>query len=213
MNRYVALASVSHHRHWLGDDIYSTLINAAGELAKKGVTYAQDKDAAQKAEKSSSAALDAVIAADGVATDAAANALISADAKAPSAAADLLAAQQAAANQDATAAGLSVDNQKKRSDAAKDNLKKYTKLWQSVSDDPVKSKAAQFRVQAAQLTYGKTQNQQMVTQGQLPPGSPPPHEQSWLTKKVVGPVPGWGVLAGGAALLSTLGVVVVKMVR
>lgn len=211
MNGYAALG---HRQTILGEETSSDtggIISNIFDMVKQGtqsvVAAKAQKDAANKAAGDSAAALNAAISADNVARDAIAKALISAALSQPSASADQAAMTLALQTEDMAAVGLSSENQKKRADAALDALKKATANWQTASKDTTSAKIASFSVQAAQQVYGKTQNM-MLQQAAQVPGGVVQHQQemakvpsqSWFTRPVVGPVPGWGVLAGLGAI-------------
>lgn len=219
MNSFTVLASISPKKRttMLGDDDASSfnwgsLFSATGELVNKGIAYKKQKDTAEQATKKSASDLAASIAADQFATDMTAKAACAAALKLSSADADKAMAEQAVAAQDSAAAGLSDDNQKKRADAARKALQEATAQWQKVSagGDAAATTTAKCRVMAAQMTYAKTQNQQLVSKGRMPDFGKGGGE-SWWTRKVLGPVPGWGVVLGSVAIAGGIGLTIWKL--
>jgi hypothetical protein len=104
--------------------------------------------------------------------------------------------------------GLDPDTAKKRSLAAEKALAEAIKNAQAAPKDPYRAAL----VAAWTATVNKAQSMSIM----LAPsktGFPPrmsQQEDSWLMRPVLGPVPGWGVAAGGVGLLALLGVVAKK---
>lgn len=188
-------------------DMLPGLFSAAGQGVSSLVEKKKADDALEKTTKDSEAALYAATSADQRAREALSKALFSEDLKSPSASADRLAADMSLSAQDEAGRGLSPENCKKRSDAAKKALEKATNEWQAASagKDANKTKAKELGVRAAQQVYAKTQNALMVQASQFPGGlaqqqaylrQMQANQGSWFTRPVLGPVPGIGVLAG-----------------
>ena len=211
--------SVGEGGSWM--DMLPGLFSAAGGAAGSLIEKKKTDDAAAKTAKDSEAALYAAITADQRAKDALAKALVSEELKSSSASADRMAADMALSTQDEAARGLSPENQKKRSEAAKKALEKATNEWQAASanNKPAVTKAKELWVKAAQTIYAKTQNALMVSAAQLPGGLAQQQwqmqqmqmqNQSWFTRPVLGPIPGYGVVGGLAAVAVAAAVVLKK---
>lgn len=192
----------------LGADVVgfdpTSLLAPAGAIATYGVS-AYEADKKEKESKADQGkALQAAIAADYAASEAAAKADVSAQLKSASAGIDATAAQMASSAQDAAgAAGLSAESSKKRADEADKALKAAISEAQKKPKDGY----AQAKVKAWQATVNKAHSGAIVTRGS---GLDSYGGESWFTKKVAGPVPGWGVLALGAAGLTAVGLLAKK---
>lgn len=178
---------------------FGSIFQAAGELAKGGISlYEQDK-AEKKAAADSDAKLKAVIAADVAASVAAARADVSAQAKSASAQVDKAAAEAAARAQDRAGSALSPTNSAQRAEAAEKALAQATAKAQASPKDAY----AVALMKAWTATVNKANNVQLTADQPARPAEG--GGESWLTRKVVGPVPGWGVAAGGVGLVGLIG--------
>lgn len=195
----------------LGFD-FASLFSAAGGLAQGAADWKAEKDKTDAAEKTSREAGNAAVSADIRATEARRLMLLAELTKAPNLAASEAAWKLAAEAQDRAAEGLSADNQKRRADAARKALEDETSKWRKAAGDPNKTKVAEAAVKAAKETYNKTQNALVVRQGQTP-SLPTGPSESWLTRPVLGSVPGWGVVAGGMGLAAALGTIIAIVAR
>lgn len=199
--------------HVLGDGsdtggIVSNVFDFFKQGTANAIQSKQDKDAAAKATRDSAADLQAAKAADQIAKDALGKALVSEDLKLPSASADRLAANMALSAEDIAASGLSPDNQKKRAEAAMAAVQKATAEWQAASagKDTATARVKELWVQAAQQIYAKTQNALISQAATLPGGIQQMAQpsQSWVSKPVLGPIPGGVVVGGIVAILATI---------
>jgi hypothetical protein len=193
-----------------------TIFKAAGELAQGGLSMYEKSQADKKAKADAEAKAKASIAADANAASTAARAAVSAAAAKgvtsgyTPAAADAAAAQVAAAAAARAGAGLPPEAQAARVAAAEKALGEATKQWQASPKDAYKAAL----VKAWEQTLQKAQNAQIVSNdapAQLQP-QPQGGGESWLTRKVVGPVPGWGVVAAGAVALGGVSLLVKRLV-
>jgi hypothetical protein len=189
---------------------YGQLLQAAGGVAQYGVSAAEQekKESAGKADDAKK--LAAVIAADYAASEASAKADASAQLKSPSASIDAIAAQTALATQDAAgAAGFSSDSAKKRADSADQALAAAIKEAQSKPKDVFLA----AKVKAWQATANKAHGSAIVSLDKGGSGGKGgPGGESFFTKKVLGPIPGWGVLTLGAGVLGAVAIVLKKFV-
>jgi hypothetical protein len=198
----------------IGDDIFSTLIKAGAEGATSIVKQVQGDGAASDAAAAAAQALQDAIAADTTAALAMAQSLTS-DALASAApgsaasksraqaSADHAALDQALAAQDRAAAKLPDTVSDKRVAAAQNALAVATKRLQAAPTETY----AQNLVTAWTKIVAKTQNAEIrgkADDGKASKATIDDDRPSWWTRKVLGPVPGWGVAAGlgtGAVLL------------
>lgn len=183
------------------------IVQGAGELAKGGISIyeqhqAEEAAAAakQKAVADDAAAARAAISADVTASLASARAQMAAQLKQASAPIDREAAEMALRAQDEAGADLSPAASKQRVDAARKALETATRKAQASPKDVY----AVSLMRAWTATLNKAGNRQIASATSLVPeagqGGP-----SWFTRPVVGPVPGWGVLAGGTVAATGLG--------
>ena len=179
-----------------------TGIQAASEWVSQGLQYKAQQDATKRSAGEEQQSIARAVAADRVATDAAARALHSAETKSPTAAADQAAAVLSAAVQDQTAALLSPDGQRKRGEEARAAVEKAIAEWQASAKDPIRGRLAELKVQAAKLTFDKTQGA-LVAHGQQPL---PPPDSGFLSPKAKTALVIGGVTVG----LATVGFIAYK---
>lgn len=199
----------------IGQFDYGALLTTAGNVAEAGIKVHEAEEAAKKASAEEATAINAAISADATAASARATALTSAaiaqkavgkqkaaaDAKA---AASQLVADSAAAAQDEASAALPAKLAPQRVAAARKALAAATAKLQSSPTDLY----AQSLVKAWQQTLAKAQNAQ-ITRGASDVGAlAAPKEESFLSRKIVGPVRVWHAGAGVGVL--GLGWVAVK---
>jgi hypothetical protein len=184
---------------------YGVLFKTAGGLLEGGAGMLE----AQQAEKASAAdtktKLEAVIAADMDASNAAARADVSAQLKSKTAAGDASAAKKAAAVQDQAGAGLPPEAVKQRTAAAEKMLATVSKNAKAKPKDGYQKAL----VKSWTATVKKIQ-----TSGSGPDSmvKDEAQQESWMTRRVVGPLPGYAVVVGGLGLAGVLGLVVRKLV-
>ena len=190
------------------------LVNAGAELANRGITYAQDKKAAEATAADVEIRAAAVIALDVAATEACANAtvaaLLAAGETDPAKKADSeravsalrAVAESASASQDAAAAGLPAAAQAKRIEAAKRAADAAAKAWAA---DP-KNRAKEAKATCARATLIKATGGSGST-ALVPTGGGGPTFLDFLKQKRAGvPVWGWGAITlAGIGALATLG--------
>lgn len=181
------------------------LIQTAGNAAQFGVTAYQKSEADKKAASDQASALKRAIEADANASVAVARARASEQGKTPTAAVDQMAAQTAVAAQDRAGVGLNSESSRKRAEAAERALAEAIKNAQAAPKDIYKAAL----VAAWTQTVNKAQNTTIVTQPS-PTGLPPAAPESWFTRPVLGPIPGYGVLLGSAGLATGVGLLVKK---
>jgi hypothetical protein len=203
----------------------SALLQGAGGLASGVMAQVKDDQAKNKVSADESKKLANAIAADIVAVTAAAKA----DTTAPkvgratgvSATADAAAAKIAASAADKAAAGLSADSQQKRADAADKALAaSVAALQKSPSNEYQAALVTEWTAQANKAHSGSisaSDDGSADDSGGGKKGKGGKGKKgadaggSILTRPVLGPVPLWGVLVGGAGILGVVGVVVKKM--
>ncbi len=196
----LALLGVNHVG--LDPASFGSIFQAAGELAKGGISiYEQDK-AEKKASADDKAKLTAVIAADIAASTAAAKAESAVQTKASSAEVDKVAAEAAGRAQDRAGAALPASLAPQRVEAAEKQLAAATAQAQKNPKAPY----AVALLKAWTATVNKANNTQ-ISSADVAPRRTGEGGESWLTRPVVGPVPGWGVAAGGVGLAAVLGLV------
>lgn len=175
------------------------------------VSFASDAADKDKAEKKTAAddkaSLDKAIAADLAASNAVAKAAVSAKLKQASASIDQTAAQNALAAQDKAGSNLSSDNQEKRADAADKALDMAVKNAQAKPSDGYLAALVSAWTQTANkahngsITSSDDDGGKKGKKGKKDDGG---GGQSWLTRPVLGPIPGGGVLALGAVVVTGL---------
>lgn len=200
--------------HYLGCDThvgfdYGSILQSAGGLASGIISSVEEDKAKEKLAADDEKKAQAAIAADLAASNAAARAETSAALKQPSAAVDASAAQTAAAAQDRAAADLSPSASEKRAAAADKALKDATASAQASPKDGYKAAL----VRAWTTTANKAHNVSIVSsEGGKGKKGDKSGGESWFTRRVVGPIPGYGVVVGGVGILGILGLVIKKVV-
>lgn len=181
---------------------YGSLFQAAGGLMTGIADQTEADQAKDKATADEQNKLYIAKQADIAAANSAAQAMVSAQLKSPSAGKDAAVAQQAAAKQDAASAGLSDASVAARLDAAK------ALLATAKSNAAAKPKDGYLAavVKGWTAVVSKLQNAG-VDDGKGKKGS----SESWFTRRVIGPIPGAGVLVGGVGLAAGLGIVVKRV--
>lgn len=180
-------------------DFASGALSGVFSAVHAGVEESRQDDQQKKSAKESAALLAASVAADGAATLAVAQACFSALRRAPSATADAQAAQAAQAAQDVAGAKLPADQIPARVAVAKKALDDATAKWRDMKPGQPGLDFAKCKVDAAQATFNKASGQQITKQVPDDAGASKATGSFW-TDPLVGPVPGWGVVAGGAGV-------------
>jgi hypothetical protein len=178
---------------------YGTLFKTAGGIAEGAIASKEEDDAKQKSEKEESDAVTAAVAADIAAANAQARSDTSAQLKSSSADVDAQAAQIAFDAQDKTGAALSESGAKKRGAAADKQLANAIKNAQAAPKDGYKAAL----VKAWTATVNKAHNTSITSSGKGKKGDK--SGGSFWTRRVLGPIPGYGVVAGGTAVAGGLG--------
>lgn len=175
-----------------------SIFQAAGGLTQGITSIVEKEQAKQKAAVEEKAAIDASVKADLAAAFALQRAALSAALKSASAEMDKTAADIAVSAADRAGAKLSAGAQAARADAA--NQSRATAI--SAAQASPKDAAKKALVDAWTMLINKAQAGAIIAsdKGEVVPRE----EKSWLTKPAVGPVPGWGLAAGGAALAAVL---------
>lgn len=195
--------------HLLGVD-YGSILQSAGGIITSAVDVAQQAEKEKQLAGAEKKKLDTAIAADVAASNAAAKAAVSAQLKSASAQIDLMAAQSAIAAQDRAGAALSAESAELRVAAAEKQLELATQNAQATPKDGYKAALAAAWTQ----TVNKARNldiQAAPARGAGKGGGAGSEKEPWLTRRVLGPVPGWGVVVGGGALATVLGYLVKKI--
>lgn len=187
---------------------FGGLTNLLSAGAQYGMTEYEKSQKEKKTKAEREASEREVLEADRNAAMAVARAKVSEQAKTPSLEVDQLAAQTAVAAQDRAGMNLDPETSKKRSREAEKALAEAIKNAQAAPKDAYRAAL----VAAWTATVNKAQSMSIMlapSKTGLPPQfTPAPEEKSWFMRPVVGPVPGWGVAAGGVGLLAVLGIVV-----
>lgn len=183
---------------------FGSLFQATGGLMQ-GVAdqYASDT-AKDQATSDENKKLYAAQQADITATNKAAQAAVSAQLKSASARKDATDAATAAAVAEQAGAGLSDASVQLRVSAANALMTTAKKNAAAKPSDGYLAAVAK----AWTATVQKLQNSDGGGKGKKDKDS---SGESWLTRRVIGPIPGYGVLVGGAGLLGGLGIVVKKI--
>lgn len=179
-------------------DFASGALSGIFSAARAGIAEAQRDEQEQKGAE----AVVASIAADTAATLAGAQARWSAQMQQPSAAADAAAAAALSTAQDAAGAKLTTGQITARVDAAKKALDDAAAKLLAMKGKPGEA-FAKCMVDAAQATYNKASSQQIKQSSSTADASKQAPEQkhgNFWTEPLIGPVPGWGVVAGGAGV-------------
>lgn len=179
---------------------FGTIFKAAGELAQGGISMYEQKQAKEKAAADDSAKVNAAVQADTAASVAMAKADYSAVMKAPSASIDAAAAEVASRAQDRAGSVLGTDGQAKRAKAAEAALDRAIVNAQNKPKD----RYAMALVKAWTATVNKAQNVQIVSAASSGPVPDTGGIGDFLSRRVVGPVPVWGVGLAGAGVLGLL---------
>ena len=182
---------------YMGLDLssFGDIFKSGGELIKGGAELYEKEQTAKKSSADDKKNLDDAIAADITASKAVASASLSS-----ATAADKENAKYATALQDKAGAKLSGDSQGKRADAAEKVLGEAMAKWRANPKDEY----ASALVKAWQATTNKGHGGAIVTKDEER-GKKADHEEksggimALLQKKVVGPVPVWGLGIGGVA--------------
>jgi len=183
----------------LGFD-YSTLFKVTGGLLEGGGSMLEQSQAEKKTTAESATKLDAAIQADRDASNAAAKADVSAQLKSKTAAADAAAAKKAAAVQDAA------EMSQARTDAADQMLATVTKNAEAKPKDGYRAALLRAWIVTAAKAHGT------VPGGEAGKGKADKDQESWWTRRVLGPIPGYGIVVGSVAVVGVLGLVVKKIV-
>lgn len=206
-------------RHALGMDmgIWSSILKAAGGVAEGAIESKEQDDAKAKTSKEEGDKVSAIINADNAAVVANARAAISELTKASSLATDKAAAQVAASAQDRASSDLSSSAQTKRADAADKALNNAIARSRSSPNDKYLAELVKQWTAVANKAHGGAiaSVDDETSDGKKGKGKKGKGDAnvggSWFTRPVVGPVPGYGVVAGGAIGLTGLGLLVKKL--
>jgi hypothetical protein len=182
---------------------YGSLLQAAGNLTTGIVSSVEESQKQEKASSEQTKALDTAVQADIAASNTAAQAMVSAQLKSASAKKDAAAAQAAAQAAAGAGAGLSPESAKSRQDTADKMLANATARAQAKPKDGYLAAT----VKAWTQTVNKLHDGGSLEEKKGKKTS----DEGWLTRRVVGPIPGYGVLVGGAGLLGGIGIVVKKI--
>jgi hypothetical protein len=183
---------------------FGSLFQATGGLMQSVASQTASDQAQGQATAEENKKLYAATQADIVVTNKVAQAAVSAQLKSPSAKKDAADAAAAANAQDQAGAGLSDASVKARLDAANALMMTAKKNAAAKPSDGYLSAVAK----AWTATVQKLQNT-MSNDGKK--GKKSDSSESWFTKRVIGPIPGAGVLVIGAGLLGGVGIVVKKI--
>jgi hypothetical protein len=181
---------------------YGTLFQTAGGLMQGIADQTAEDQAKDKATAEEDARLYAATQADITASNSAAQAAVSAKLKSPSMKKDAVLAAAAAAAQDAAGVNLSDASVKKRLDAANAMLANAKKNAAAKPNDGYLAAV----VKGWTATVQKLQNSGGSADKSKKGGG-----ESFWTRRVIGPIPGTGVVVGGVGLLAGLGIVVKKI--
>lgn len=186
-------------------DFASGALSAVFSAAHAGIAEQQREDEQRKDAVAAAALLAACVAADATATRAVAQACFSALRRSSSATVDAIAAQAASAAQDVAGAKLPADQIPARVAAAKSALDDATVKWRAMKTGQPGLDFAKCMVDAAQATFNKASGLQITKQVPDDAGAKvKPAQGSFWTDPLVGPVPGWGAVAGGAGVVAIL---------
>jgi hypothetical protein len=191
---------------------FGTILQAGGGIAQ-GAIAAHETDVKQEElDSAEKAKLAKSIAADAAAATAIARAKVSAKLKSPSMAVDISAATTAGAAADRAGAALSSAATDKRAEAADKALDAATADAQKNPKDGYKAALVETWTAIA----NKAHNTSIVSADESKGGKGGKSKkstggESWFTRPVLGPVPGYGVLAGGAGVLGALGYAVKRI--
>lgn len=180
------------------------VLQTAGEAAKAGIAYKEGKDAAERASTNEKASIEAATGADRAAVTAIAKAEVSALTKSASAAIDKDAAEDMVRRQDRAASALSESGQRQRAAAAEDALSKAITAAQASPKDQFKLAL----MKAWRMTVNKAQSGAIASSAS--PSTPASGGDSsvgvmaWLSRPAIGPVPNWGLAAGGVGIVALL---------
>jgi hypothetical protein len=206
-------------RHALGMDlgIYSSILKAAGGVAEGAIEAKEADDAKAKTSREEADKVSAIVAADNAAAVAAARAAISEQSKAPTLSTDKAAASLASAAQERVASGLSSSAQEKRAAAADKALESAINRARSSPKDMYLAELVKQWTATSNKAHGgavaSVDDETTDKKGKGKKGKGAEVGGSWWTRPVVGPVPGYGVAAGGAGVVVGLGFLVRRIFR
>ena len=199
---------------------FGTILQTAGPLVTGVANMAEKQKADAKSAASDQEALNAAKAADAAAANAMATADVSAQLKSASADVDKIAADSAVKNMTRAGAKLSADSIEKRCAAAQKGYDAAVASAQKAARDPKTAKNLwePAYVKAWQNIVNRASSAQIVaSDDDSPKGKGKALTKadkgggSWFTRKVVGPIPGCGVVAGGVGLLGVAGLIARKI--
>lgn len=170
------------------------ILQAAGGLATGITSTVEQAQAEKKLKADQEAALRAAVAADSSAASAIAKASVSAKLKSASAAMDQKAAEVAVSAQQQAAAKLSGDASEVRAQVADKARAAAISAAQAAPNDAYKAAL----VDAWTSVINQSNNAAIVKKDQEA-SAPAQSGESFLTKKLIGPVPTWGVGVGAVA--------------
>lgn len=187
------------------------LFDGASGLVKGGLSAYQEDQAKKKLDADNQKKVDAAIKADREASLAVARASVSATLKQASAAVDATAAQRALDAQDRAAAVLSPEGSQARATAADKAADDALAAAQAKPTDGYLAALAKAWAQTANKAHAGSILSADDADGTAKSKGKGEKKESWFTRPVIGPVPGYGVVAGGAGLAVGLGFIVKRL--
>jgi hypothetical protein len=192
---------------------YGSILQSGGALAQGIVAAKEASDAESKTSADEQKKLSLSIAADVAAVAASARADTTAPrvgrASSPTAAVDAQAADLAMKAADHMAEGLSEASQQKRADAADKQLADAIKRAQAnPKDEYLAAMVKEWTAQANKAHNGSITASDDGKKGKKGKGA---SGESFWTRRVIGPIPGYGVVAGGVGLAGGLGFAIKKI--
>jgi hypothetical protein len=181
---------------------YGSLLSAAAGLAEGGITMYKQSESEAKTSADATKAAGKATQADLDAASAIAKADVSAQLHSKSAASDKTAATAALALVVSTP-----PSQQRIDDAKKMQAKAQTDSKASPADGYKKAYASAWGAVIDAITGGGPAG------GGDKKSKDKGDKESWLTRRVIGPIPGYGVLVGGAGILGIIGLIVKRLVR
>ena len=186
----------------IGDDILSTILKTGAAVAEGQIEAHQQGDADAKTASEEHANFEAAKAADAQAATAIAHAIVSSALGAKTADSDRTLAEKLFSDAHTARGKLAPDSEKLRDAAAKGQLRLAQARASAAPTDGYKKALADAwqKVVSSDTAFDAKKT---GTKSNEP----------WLTRRVLGPIPGYGVLVGGGGLLAGIGFAISRFLR
>jgi hypothetical protein len=187
---------------YIGDDLLSTILKTGAAVAEGQIEAHEQGQADAKTASEEHAHFEAAKSADAQAATAIAHAIVSGALNASTADSDRTFAEKMFTDAHTARSALAPDSEKMRDAAAKSQLARAVANAASSHGDGYKKALADAwqKVVSSNTAFdAKTSSTKS--------------SESWLTRRVLGPVPGYGVLVGGGGILAGIGYAITRFMR